>query len=451
MNTSSPFQDETLAQPVAPTSGYPDESAALPALCDREAFQRRLDVVLRMAEKQRSSFAVLLLEAGLPCDASGQADARQLAAVASAIRMAVRLTDTVARLKNSEFGIILSVGNEEGAQRVARKIVDAIEASAGPGRSTHPCIGMAMHPAHGSNAGRLLRAADGALYLARHQLNGIVVAASSGQLDKLPPLRRESLAQQIGEALSQDEFVLRYQPIHALGSGQVVGCEALARWQHPELGVLAPAEFLHFAERDAAIEALSLRLLDQALTQASRWRTQGLPHAVSINLTPRLLANEGLEHILASRLHALDLPPACLTLELRDEDLAGLPPLATRTLFSIAAAGIPLAIDNFGRGSASLRQLRDLPFSTLKLDPDFVARIDQHEADARIIESLVHLGAALGKQVIAKGVESCGVENRLRAMGCTHAQGFAFAGPLEADDFAAHCDKDRAASPAAGA
>ncbi len=117
MNTSSPFQDETLAQPVAQTSGYPDESAALPALCDREAFQRRLDVVLRMAEKQRSSFAVLLLEAGLPCDASGQADARQLAAVASAIRMAVRLTDTVARLKNSEFGIILSVGNEEGAQR----------------------------------------------------------------------------------------------------------------------------------------------------------------------------------------------------------------------------------------------------------------------------------------------------------------------------------------------
>lgn len=450
MNTSSPFQD-TPAPYAAPASSYPDESAALPALCDREAFQRRLDVTLRMAEKQRSSFAVLLLEAGLSCDASGRPEARQLAAVANAIRMAVRLTDTVARLKNSEFGIILSVGNEEGAQRVARKIVDAIEASAGPGRSTHPCIGMAMHPTHGGNAGRLLRAADGALYLARHQLNGIVLAAAgSEQIDKLPPLRRESLAQQIGEALSQDEFVLRYQPIVALGSGQVVGCEALARWQHPELGVLAPAEFLHFAERDAAIEALSLRLLDQALTQACRWRAAGLPFAVSINLTPRLLANEGLEHILASRLRALDLPPACLTLELRDEDLAGLPPLATRTLLSIAASGIPLAIDNFGRGTASLRQLRDLPFSTLKLDPDFVARIDEHESDARIIESLIHLGTALGKQVIAKGVEHDSIATRLRDMGCPHAQGFAFAGALEADDFAARCDQDlHTASPPA--
>lgn len=407
-------------------------SRALQSLQDREAFGRRLEMLIKIAERQHSGFAVLLLELG-----GAECSERDLNAVAAALRTTVRLTDTVAWLEANRFAILLSVPNAEGALRVGGKILDALSGVLGIEAGHSISVGMALHPTHGKSGDLLLRAAEGALFQSCRGRHGIVmaVAAESPREELLA-----SLGQRIGVAMEQDEFELRFQPVVNLLSGLPVGAEALVRWRHPELGLLPPAEFLHLAEYEALLEGLSLRLVERALGQIRTWRERGLVLNLSLNLASALLATEGLDHKILSRMHAAGLPPESLTLELRDEGLASLPASALRSLFGLASAGVCLSIDDFGRGTGSLMALRDLPVQEFKIDASFIRKICSSEADAAIVASLISLGRRLGKTVIAKGIETEEERQKLRSLGGEYAQGFYFSQALPARELEAWRD-----------
>jgi diguanylate cyclase len=406
--------------------------AASPA--DRDGFLQGIDLALRASERQRSGFAVLKVEVG----SSDQAGAGVGNAIA-AIRANVRLNDMVATLGPREFAVLLAVGSEGGAQRVAGKITESLIAACSGLAAQDVAIGIAIYPAHGTSRDQLLRAADGAQYQARRNRRGIVMATRSDEPEDdevMPVATRPDLSQRIGSAVEQNEFVLRYQPVAELATGRLLSAEALVRWRHPELGLLPPAEFLYLAERDGTIDSLSLKFVEYAVQQARAWRDVGTNLPVSVNLPASTLQHADLENAVVGRLHDLSLPPDSLIIELRDDQLTRLSAAAMKNIFMLANAGVRIAIDDFGRGAASLLALRDLPVHEIKIDPVFIQSVASSRADAAIVASLVGLCRDLGRRVIAKGIETQAVCDRLLELGCEGGQGFHFSKPIEAEALA---------------
>ena len=408
----------------------PVAQTASPA--DREAFLQSIDAALRASERQRSGFAVLKVEVG----AGEGAHVGERSGAIAAIRANVRLNDMVAMLNEREFAVLLAVGSEGGAQRVAGKIIESLVTACTDVTAQDIAVGIAIYPAHGTSRDALLRAADNAQYQARRNRRGIVVAALSDEpavADAAPAAARPDLSQRIGSAVEQNEFVLRYQPAVDLLSGRLLSAEALARWRHPELGLLPPAEFLYLAERDGTIDMLSLKFIEYALQQARAWRDGGTSLPVSVNLPASTLQHADLEAAVVGRLHGLSLAPDSLTIELRDDQLTKLSAAAMKNIFMLANAGVRIAIDDFGRGAASLLALRDLPVNEIKIDPSFIQSVAGSAADAAIVSALVNLCRNLGRRVIAKGVETQDVCDKLLELGCEGGQGFHFSKPVEAE------------------
>ncbi|MFT3734550.1 MAG: GGDEF domain-containing phosphodiesterase [Rhodocyclaceae bacterium] len=402
------------------TAETQSDTLASPGL---NAFMERLDAALRLHERQRTGFALLLIS-----PPAGDAEA-----TLAAIRGSVRHSDMVATLHAQQFGVLLSVGNEDGAHRVAGKIVESLSAALalGAAHTADIAIGIAIAPQHGQSREHLMRAADAALYQARRNRRGIVVAVAQEQA--VPAVETTvDLGQHIGKAFSEGQFVLRFQPVVDLATSSLHAAEALLRWQHPVLGLLPPGEFLHLIERDGQADAIALQLIESAILQLRSWRDAGRLVPVSVNLNVQTLALDKLEHAIVDRLHALSLPPESFTVEIRDDHLADLPPAATRNLFALAAAGVRICLDDFGNGTASLTALRDLPSHEIKITARFASAVAHSEADAAITASLIQLGQKLGKRVVAKGIEDPAAISALAGLGCSHAQGFAFAQPLEA-------------------
>lgn len=402
----------------------PVSAAPVPALPDRAAFLQRLEFAVRTAERQNSGFAVLLVDAALAPGDAGLLDLPLLDAAAAVLRGTVRLSDTVAFLSGSEFAVLLGAGTEEGAQRVAGKIIQALAGRA----SAEVAVGVALFGAHGRTAESVLRAAETALFQARRSGRAVLLASTA----ELAPIdERCDLGGHIGAAIEHDEFVLHFQPVVKLHSGQPVSVEALARWHHPQRGLLPAAEFMHLAEREQDLGALTLRLVERALNLLRSWHERGLVAALSLNLAPALLARPGIDREILARLHERALPAHCFTLELRDEGLTRLPPEAVRALFGLAAGGVCLALDSFGRGEGSLLALRELPVREIKVDAALSAQVAHSEADAAIMGALIALGRKLGRSVIAKGIESEAVRQKLLDLGCEYGQGFLFAPALD--------------------
>lgn len=417
---------------LSPASSRHTPGMSVSELPNRQVFRERLDEAVGLAERQaRAQFAVLLLDVVLDPD-MGLIDMDVLNDIAAAIRSTVRLTDTVAFLSGSEFAVLLSIGNEGGAVRVAGKIAEGLAALG----FAEVAIGLSIFDLHSRESEALLRAAEGALYQARRGYQKVVVGVKTENA-YIPT--QDELEQRIDTAIQQDEIVLHYQPIVRLQSGVPVSLEALARWHHPGLGLLPPAEFLHLAEKEGRIEELNFKLIERALTQVLGWRERGISLSMSLNLSPGMLLRETLGQDILRRLHERGLEPDCLTVELRDDALAGLSQNALKSLFDLASAGVCVSIDDFGRGTASLMSLRDLPVQEIKIDPAFAAQVCRSEADAAIVSALVMLARRLGKFVVAKGVESEEVRVKLCELGCEYGQGYHFARAMGADEVEGWC------------
>jgi diguanylate cyclase (GGDEF)-like protein len=401
------------------------------------ANRAHLDVALSAATSGQGSVALVLLDLDRfreVNDTLGHGRGDEVV-----LEMAHRLTrlagphDLVARLGGDEFAVLLpDVDGVQAALLHAEALRSALRAPVRVGGVDvvlDARAGVSVHPLDADDGPALLRHADVAAEQAKRTHVG--VCAYDGALDRHSTERLGLLAD-LARAIAEGELVLHYQPKCDL-SGRVLGVEALVRWAHPQRGLLPPAEFVQVAERTGLVHPLTESVLDQALAQVRRWLDDGRELPVAVNISTRSLLQPGFAERVLTALGANGVPARLLGLEITETTIMEDPERALEVLTQLADAGIRLSIDDFGTGYSSLAYLKVLPVHELKIDRVFVAALTTSERDRVIVDSTVALGARLGLEVVAEGVEDEDTLAALAALGCQQAQGYYFSRPVPAE------------------
>jgi len=360
-----------------------------------------------------------------------------LRGVGERLERCVRRSDTVARIGGDEFSVVLDpIQQPQDAARAAQAILDRLCLPYKvDGRDLYlaPSLGIAVYPDAGSDPEALLRHADQAMYQAKEEGGGQYQFFAA--TDHTRVLERLSLEVGLRGALAREEFALYYQPLVSLESGEVTGIEALIRWRHPHRGLIAPDDFIPFAEEIGLIVPIGDWVLRTACAQALAWQRAGLrPVPVAVNLSLRQFRQQGLVPGVARVLREAGLDPALLELEVTESRILEDPAAAFAKLRELKDLGLRIAIDDFGTGHSSLAYLKEIPADTLKIDRSFVQDITGRPRDAAITATIISLGRSLGVRVVAEGVETEEQRTFLRAHRCGEMQGFLFARPGPADD-----------------
>ena len=360
---------------------------------------------------------------------------RLLQEVGRRLKAALFERDMVARLGGDEFAVWLpKIADSKHIEWVIQKILESltppfmlenipivVEAS----------IGVALYPDHGSDAETLFRRADVAMYQAKK--SGIGHAVYSRDQDQYNPVRL-ALMGELRHAIEHDEMLLYYQPTIRLKDRMVTGVEALVRWKHPNRGMIPPDQFIGPAEQTGLIYPLTHWVLQTAMRQCGVWWRAGVKMPVSINLSARNLSDAKLPGQVADLLRATGVSPDWMTFEITESAIMADPAHALEILTTIHETGVRLSIDDFGTGYSSLSYLRKLPVDRLKVDKSFVIHMTENEGDAKIVRSTIDLAHNLGLEVVAEGVETQEVLDRLTEMGCDAAQGYYMSKPLPANE-----------------
>ena len=348
----------------------------------------------------------------------------------------LRAADTIARLGGDEFAILLPGTDETGAARVAQKMLAALEQAfplEGETLDIGASVGVAVAPAHATQAEQLLSRADVAMYAAKGSLSGLAVFSAEHERDGAGRL---ALMSDLRRAVDEGELVLYYQPQIDLRTGGITSVEALVRWMHPKRGLVGPDEFIPLAERTGLIKRLTRTVLTEAIRQARAWELAGLRVPIAVNLSMRNIHDPQLPQTIAQLLQRWDARPDLLRLEMTETVLAADPERALQTMDSLRAMGVHIALDDFGIGYSSLAYLNRLPLDEIKIDRSFVIGMMDDESSATIVRATVELGHGLGYAVVAEGVENAETRQRLTALGCDAIQGFLIARPMPADQTA---------------
>jgi diguanylate cyclase (GGDEF)-like protein len=351
-----------------------------------------------------------------------------LVAVARQLETAVRPGDTAARVGGDAFAVVAEGldGPEEAlalGERFLREVRDENGAPIGAS------IGVAVRSS-GDAAAEAMRDADTALHRAKAAGRGRVELFDNEMRVRM--LDRLQTEADLRLALQRDELDLHYQPIILLADGSIAALEGLVRWQHPSRGLLVPGAFIAIAEESGLIMELGRFVIARACADAARWnalRPTAPPIAVSVNLSPHQLGDEGLAEFIATSIRASGIRPQQLGLEITETVVLGEDPTHLARLLAIKAIGLRLLLDDFGTGYSSLSHLRTVPLDTLKLDRSFVAGIDQNDRDSAIVVATRELARALSLEVVAEGVETAEQAIRLQAIGCEYVQGYFFSRP----------------------
>lgn len=290
--------------------------------------------------------------------------------------------------------------------------------------------GLALAPSHGNDAVTLLRRTELAL---SHASLGDQRLSVYQPGDDENHRRRLALTAALATAPAEGHMHLVFQPQIALGDNQVIGAEALLRWEHPELGRITPDEFIPLAEQSGHIGTLTRWVLDNGLACCARWRQAGHALHVSINLSARDLSNPDLLESVEDALARHAVPPAALVLEITETTVTHDPDGAQARLVALRELGVQLAIDDFGTGYAFLGQLKRLPITELKIDREFVMQLGEAAADDAIVRSSIELGHRLGLKIVAEGVENEKIQSLLHTFGCDVGQGYGIARPMGSD------------------
>jgi diguanylate cyclase (GGDEF)-like protein/PAS domain S-box-containing protein len=412
---------------------------ALTGLANRTLFRNRIEDAVKVRRSTDAHAAVLVMDLdGFKeiNDSLGHAAGDDLLVeLARRLEVALRSSDTVARLGGDEFGVLLpdaSIPEDvlRAVTRMQAAIADPIILH-GLSLSLEASIGIALYPDDGMDVETLLRCADGAMYHAKEEKSGWAfydnscVRRDTGRLTLMGELRR---------ALDQRELVLHYQPKALLADGEVHAVEALLRWNHPLRGPVPPDEFIPMAQQTALIKPLTLYVIDEALRQCRAWQDEGLRLAIAVNLSPRNLLDAEFPSHVAELLQRWSVEPGLLEFEITESAMLADPVRTKHILQHLSAMGIRLSIDDFGTGYSSLAYLKRLPVSEIKIDRSFVMNMEDNEDDATIVRSTVDLGRNLGLDVVAEGVESRQAWDRLKALGCTTAQGYYLSRAVPASD-----------------
>jgi EAL domain-containing protein (putative c-di-GMP-specific phosphodiesterase class I) len=284
-----------------------------------------------------------------------------------------------------------------------------------------------------------MRDADVAMYRAKADGKNRIVGFEPAMQAHV--MRRLQLETEFRAGVEANEFVLHYQPLVDLDTSEVVGVEALVRWQHPVRGLLAPAEFIDVAEDTGLIVPLGRWVIEQAVRDAASWRTEkGRQLAVSVNLSPRQLHDAELVATAAYALADAGVRPDALTVEITENLLLKDTELAKSRLAALRALGVKVAVDDFGTGYSSLAYLDRYPVDILKIDRSFVEPLGESPKSAALVRSIIELASALEIEPVAEGVEDARQRETLRSLGCRRAQGFFFSRPVPAEELSGLLD-----------
>jgi diguanylate cyclase (GGDEF)-like protein len=408
---------------------------------DRKIFRARLNDALKAAVADGREGAVMFVELDgfrLVTEIFGDASGDQLVrAAAERVGRCVRPGDTVAHMGENEFAVILpQVSRSDDASVVAEKILNALVEPfdlAGQESYIAASIGIAIFPGDGGDYQALLRNADAAMYAAKGE-------SRNAHKFYAPELRRTvarkpALDEELSRGLENGEFVLEYEPQVDVGTGRVVGAEALIRWQNPKRGLLSPMAFMPMAEQTGQIAEIGSWVLRQACRDAVAWdgRTPADPLTVGVNASALQLNQPDLVNVVRDALAESGLAPDRLCLEITETAVTRASALNLQTLRVLRDDGVVLALDDFGTGYSSLSHLKHLPVHIVKVDQSFVSGVNKDPADTAITEAIIALAHGLGHMVIAEGVERQDQFDFVRSRQCDRVQGHLFSLPVSAE------------------
>ena len=358
-----------------------------------------------------------------------------LVTVGERIRSAIRPEDTCARLGGDEFAVMVeSITDHEGAITVAKRILATMAEPLAVGGSdviVQGSIGIALD-AGLQSANEIMRSADLAMYRAKSEGKGRYALYEPSMHEHV--LERLALKADLQRAVIADEFAVHYQPIVTLQTGGIVGVEALVRWQHPSRGLVFPADFIGLAEETGLILPLGRHVLKEACDQVANWRRQGHSKlGVSVNLSARQLASRTLSGEVTDVLSACSLDASALTLEITESTLLDSQIVVSR-LVELRKLGVRIAIDDFGTGYSSLNYLNRFPVDALKIAKPFVEGLGTCSDQDRLVAAILRLGATMGLQTVAEGIELEEQRDRLRQLKCRYGQGYLYSRPVPADE-----------------
>jgi diguanylate cyclase (GGDEF)-like protein len=412
---------------------------ALTGLPNRSLFEDRFTVALAQAQRHQQRLAVLSLDLDrfkLVNDTLGHAAGDHLLReVAQRLGGIVRAGDSFARVGGDEFLLLLPRSGP--AEEVAKMADRILSAFGGPfvfeRREFHATtsIGISMYPHDGEDAQTLIKSADAALYRAKELGRGNYQLYTPAM--NVRASERLGLENDLRRALEREEFVIYYQPQIGVETGQIVGVEALVRWQHPARGLVLPEEFIPAAEETGLIVPLGCWVLRTACAQMKAWQNDGVPpFRLAVNLSMRQFHQPDFVRMVAEVLRDTGLDPRYLELEITESIAMRDAAFTAQILRRLRDSGIRVAIDDFGTGYSSLKYLKDLPIDGLKIDRSFISDLQSDTNDATIASNIIAIGHSLGLNVIAEGVETEEQLAFLRERQCDEFQGFIWARPMPA-------------------
>jgi diguanylate cyclase (GGDEF)-like protein/PAS domain S-box-containing protein len=428
---------------------YHDKLTGLP---NRVMFEELLDLSLARAQRTQQGAAVLFMDLDdfkLVNDSLGHAAGDELLRqVADRLREATRDTDLVARQGGDEFLLLLadmdlhgespipdtSEGQRMVAEAVAVRVHECLRSPFvldGTEFYVSASIGISMYPHDATDADALLRNADAALYESKRNGPGgflIHSVEGAGSVSKL------SLATRLRKAVERQHWVLHYQPVIDLSTGDIMGVEGLLRWQDPRGGLIAPGEFIPLAEEMGLIEAIGDWVVAEVARQESIWESEGIHLETGFNLSPRQLWQPDLVFRVLSHLERAGADPARIVVEITETAAMTDPDRTQRVLWELHGRGVRLAIDDFGTGYSSLSRLKHLPVDILKIDRSFVRDVPHDHEAASMVRAMVQLADSVGMVPLAEGIETEEQWRFLVEQGCALGQGFYFSRPVPAEE-----------------
>ena len=418
---------------------YHDGLTALP---NRSLFNKLLSQAIRRARRYEGQLAVAFIDLDrfkqINDTLGHEAGDELLKEVANRLKACLRDSDTVARLGGDEFVVLLTdLGEEQYAATVARKIITAI---ARPfvllGQEFHvtASIGISTYPQDAQDEHTLTKNADMAMYQAKE--DGKNTFQFYCEKLNANSLERLTLESSLRHALERQEFELHYQARRDRVTGQITGMEALLRWQHPDLGIVAPMQFLPLAEETGLIVPIGRWVLRTACRQNVNWQRQGLPRlSIAVNLSARQFGDEHLLRDIAAIVEETGMEAGLLEVEVHESLLIRDVENTLRILTALKAMGVKIAIDDFGTGYSSLATLQRFPLDTIKIDRSFVRDLALRNDPSTVTEAIIAMGKSLSLTVVAQGVETKEQAELLRERACDEFQGFYFSKPVSAQQF----------------
>jgi len=430
---------KVIAERKVQLLAYRDTLTGLP---NRLLFADRLEQAVVRSERSRTSMALMLVDIDdfkLVNDSFGHdAGDKLIKAVGDLISKSLRRADTIARLGGDEFAVIIEgIDGPEDAISIADNLTTILEHNVrldDQETYTSASIGIAVYPGDGKDARTLLKNADTAMFRAKE--NGRHCFQFYKPEMSVSAMERLDLENSLKAAFENDEFQIHYQPIIDIHKNEVIGVEALLRWQHPEKGMIQPSDFVKVVEDCGLIVALGEWMVFSVCKQIKLWHDAGLAKQnVSINLSPRQFKEQDLVTLFIQAMAENDIDGSSLSIEVTERTLIDNVGEVEATLKKLREKGMRILLDDFGTGYASLAYLKDFPVDVVKIDRAFIAGIPDNQEDSTIVDAIAGLTRGLKLALHAEGVENERQLNVLKGLGCQYGQGYYWSKPLPGNEY----------------